>query len=54
MKPGNAFTKTGKTVLDMFRLKQPEARAPSATSLNAYPDRPQELVPADLEEDTYI
>ena len=50
----DAFLNTGKPDLNDLRSKHPEARAPSDTSLNAYPGRPTELVPDELREETVI
>ena len=52
LQPGERFTKTGERVMEVLRTNQPEARTPTAASLDSYPDRPPELVPVDITEDT--
>ena len=54
MHPGDACSNTGKPVLDVIVSKQPEAHAPSSTSLDAYPGRPPELVPVNFLDGTVI
>ena len=54
IQPGDSFSKTGKPVLDVLWSKHQWDRAPSTTSLDAYPIRPPELVPVGLTEDTVI
>ena len=36
----------------MLRTKHPEVRPPTAASLDSYPDRPREIVPVDITNDT--
>ena len=38
--------------MEVLRTKHPDARPPSATSLDTYPDQPPELVLADITENT--
>ena len=52
LQPGNRCTKTGDRVMEMLRTKHPEARTPTAASLNSYMGRPPELTPVDITEDT--
>ena len=52
--PRYACTKTGEPVLDVLRAKHPEACAPSASSINAYPSRPPDLAHVNLSEETVI
>ena len=54
MKPRDACTKTGETVLDVLQAKNPEAHAPSDIILAVYHGRPPELVSVELIEDTVI
>ena len=54
MQPGDAFTNTETSVLDVLRSKHPEACDPSAISIGTYPGQHPKLVPADLTEDTII
>ena len=51
LQPGEWCTKTGDPVMDVLRSKQPEARTPTAASLDLYPDRPPELTPVDITDD---
>ena len=45
-------TKTGDRVMEVLRSKQPEARTPTAASLDSYPNRPLELIPGDIIDNT--
>ena len=38
--------------MEVMRTKHPEARPPTAASLDSYPDRPPELVPVDITNET--
>ena len=38
--------------MEVLRFKHPEARTPTAESLYLYPDRPPELTPVDITDDT--
>ena len=40
--------------MDMLHTKHPNARPPSASSLDTYTGRPLELVPLDITDDTVI
>ena len=50
--PGYRCTKTGYQVMEVLRAKHPEARTPTAASLDSYPKRPPELTPVDITDDT--
>ena len=52
--PGYMCTKTGNGVMEVLRTKQPEARTPTAASLDHYKRRPPELTPVDITEDTVM
>ena len=52
LQPGDRCTKTGERVIDMLRTKHPEARTPTAASLDSYPSRPLELTPVEITKDT--
>ena len=54
LQPEERCTKTGERVMEVLCNKYPEARPPPATSLDSYPDRPPELVPVDITENTVI
>ena len=45
-------TKTGDQVMEVLRTKHPEARTPTAASLDSYPGCLPELTPVDITEDT--
>ena len=51
LQPGNHCTKTGERVIEVLRIKHPDARPPSAASLYAYPNNPLEMVPVDITDD---
>ena len=51
LQPGDRCTKMGDRVMEVLRTKQPEARTPTAASLEFYPGRPPELTPVDITED---
>ena len=38
--------------MEVFLAKHPEFRTPTAASLDLYPDRPPELTPVDITDDT--
>ena len=38
--------------MEVLRTKHPEVRPPTAASLDSYPDRPREIVPVDITNDT--
>ena len=38
--------------MEVLRAKHPEVRTPTAASLDSYPDRPPELTPVDITDDT--
>ena len=52
LQPGDRCTKTGNRVMEVLRAKHPEARTPTAASLDSYPDRPPEITPVDITNDT--
>ena len=52
LQPGYRCTKTGDRVMEVLRAKHPEAWTPTAASLDSYPDRPPELSPANITDDT--
>ena len=52
LQPGDRCKKTGERVMEVLRAKHPEARTPTAVSLDLYPDRPPELTPVDITNDT--
>ena len=52
LQPGYRCTKTGDRVMEVLRAKHPEAQTPTAASLDSYPDRPPELTPVDITNDT--
>ena len=45
-------TKTRKRVLEVLRTKQPDEHSPTAASLDTYPDRPPNLVPGEITDNT--
>ena len=45
---GDQCKKTGDRVMEVLCAKHPEARTPTAASLELYPDRPPELTPVDI------
>ena len=47
-------TKTSKMLILVLRTKHPKACPPTADSLDTYPDRPPELVPMDITDDTVM
>ena len=50
--PGDRCTKTGDQVMEVLRSNHPEARTPTAASLDSYPNRPLDLTPVDITDDT--
>ena len=54
VQPRDTCTKTAEPVIYMLWAKHLESHAPSYFSLDAYPDRPPDLVPVHLIEDTMI
>ena len=52
LKPEYMCKKTGGSVVEVLSTKHPEACPPTATSLDSYPDRPPDLVPVDITNDT--
>ena len=44
LQPAERCTKTGERVMEVLRIKHPEARPPTAAILDLYPDLPPELV----------
>ena len=51
LQPEELCTKTGERVMDVLRTKHPDARPPTAASLDTYPDHQPELVPVDITSD---
>ena len=49
--PEETCTKTGERVMEVLRTKHPDARPPSAESLDAYPDNLPEMVPVNITDD---
>ena len=45
LQPGDRCTKTGERVMKVLCTKHPEARTPTAASLDAYPGKNSELTP---------
>ena len=54
LQPGYRCTKTGEKVMEVLCTKHQEARTPTSDSLDSYPDRPPELVPVDITDDTVM
>ena len=52
LQPEERCTKTGERVMEVLCNKYPEARPPPATSMDSYPDRPPEIVPVNITDDT--
>ena len=52
LQPGERCTKTGDRVLEVICTKHPEARTPTAASLDSYTGRPPEITPVDITDDT--
>ena len=52
LQPAEQCTKTGGTVMEVLRTKRLEFRPPTSDSLELYPDRPPELVPVDVTNNT--
>ena len=50
--PRGWCTKTGDQVMEVLQSKQQEARTPTAASLDSYTDRPLELIPVDITDNT--
>ena len=48
LQPGDRCTKMGDRVMEVLHSKHPEARTPTAESLDSYPDCPSELTPVDI------
>ena len=51
LQPGDRNTNTGDRLMEVLRAKHPEARTPTAASLDSYPNRPLELTPVDITDD---
>ena len=54
LQPGDRCTQTGYQVMEVLHIKHPEARTPTAASLDAYPGRPLELTLVDITNDTVM
>ena len=52
LQPGKRCTKTVEQVMEVLHTKHPEARTPTTASLDSYLDRPPELVPVNITDDT--
>ena len=52
LQPSERCTETGERVMEVLRTKHPEARAPTAASLDPHPHRPSDLVPVEITDDT--
>ena len=52
LQPAERCKKTGERVMEVLRTKHPEARPPTAASLDSYPDLPPELALVDITDDT--
>ena len=52
LQPGDRCKKTGDRVMEVLRAKHLEARKPTAASLYSYPDRPLELTPVEITDNT--
>ena len=52
LQPGDQCTKTGYQVMEVLRDKHPEARTPTVANLDSYHDRPPELTPVDITDNT--
>ena len=51
IQPGDKCKKMGDRVMEVLRTKHPEARTPTAASLDSYLGRPLELTPVDITKD---
>ena len=49
--PGDRCTNTGDRVIEVLRTKHPEARTPTAASLDSYMGRPPKLTLVDITEE---
>ena len=49
---GDTCAKTGETILQVIRLKHPEARPATAVILDSYVGAPPALVPVDVKAET--
>ena len=52
LQPGDRCTKTRDRVMEVLQSKHPEARTPTAASLDLYPDGPLDLTLVDITDDT--
>ena len=52
LQPAEQCTKTGWRVMEVLRTKHPKARSPTVASLDLYLDRPPEIVPVDITNNT--
>ena len=52
LQPGDRCKKTGDRLMEVLRAKHLEARTPTAASLYSYPDRPLDLTPVDITDNT--
>ena len=52
LQPAELCTKTWEKFMEVLRTKQPDARTPTGAIMDIYPDRPPELVPVDITENT--
>ena len=52
LQSGERCKKMGERVMEVLRTKHPEACTPTASSLDSYSDRPPDLVPVDITDNT--
>ena len=52
LQPADLCTKTGEKVIEVLRTKHLDACPSTTASLDTYPDRPLDLVPVDITDDT--
>ena len=50
--PAERYTNTGERLMEVLCTKHPEARPPTAASLDSYPDHPPEIFPVDIIDNT--
>ena len=50
--PAERYTNTGERLMEVLCTKHPEARPPTAASLDSYPDHPPEIFPVDIIKNT--
>ena len=52
LQTGERCAKKGESVMEVLRTKHPEACTRTAASPDSYPDRPPEIVPVNITDDT--